>query len=312
MSKYPVDAAAPKRPIGTATPPLIPFKSSTALLLLDCQYGYRHPTAWGNGLSNPNFESNVQKLIEAFRSRAEGKPEAACGIIIHTQLRPPWSDSPMYLTHSGPYGIHGEQRRGIDWAEYATPRVNSKDGPMFLHVFDEPGWPTPENPEGQVRKEGIVDAKSSSPSREIIMTKHGHGSFINTPLKSLLVDKGIRTLLVAGMTTDQVVHMTVQTAFNMALVGQWGGTGNMIDADASTRWTDGTSWYVEAKEGEAEEDPQLNGFAVNMPRIILIGDATRAFGKGNFDGTTVHDICLESLKPYAEVRNTVEVIEALN
>ncbi|KAF8928422.1 hypothetical protein BGZ47_001649 [Haplosporangium gracile] len=41
----------------------IPQMSTTALLLIDNQLGFRDVTAWGTGASNPEFEKNVTALI---------------------------------------------------------------------------------------------------------------------------------------------------------------------------------------------------------------------------------------------------------
>ncbi len=48
-----------------------------------------------------------------------------------------------------------------------------------------------------------------------------------------------------------------------------------------------------------------------MPRIILVADATRCFGRGSLDAETVHAVHVESLRDFAEVRTTAEVIGAL-
>ncbi len=41
--------------------------SQTALLLVDIQQGFDHPTYWGSARSTPSFESNVGRLLAAFR-----------------------------------------------------------------------------------------------------------------------------------------------------------------------------------------------------------------------------------------------------
>ncbi|KAG0075789.1 hypothetical protein BGZ90_009489 [Linnemannia elongata] len=215
----------------------IPPMSTTALLLIDNQLGFRDVAAWGIGASNLEFEKNVTALIAAFRD--------AC-----------------------------------------TPP------------------PAPVDPK--------KDATPSPPADEIIMTSHGHSVFINTPLESILKKRGIKTLLIAGMATDLAVSTAVRTAQNLALTGKWGGRGNMADAAASARWTDGTSVFVEAQEDAPEDERGEDGLAVEMGRIILIGDATRAFGKAGVDAQTVHNVHVESLRDFAEVRSTAEVIGAFH
>ncbi|VUC32562.1 unnamed protein product [Clonostachys rosea] len=41
--------------------------TKTALLLIDIQEAFRHPTFWGTSRSTPSFESNVAKLLQAVR-----------------------------------------------------------------------------------------------------------------------------------------------------------------------------------------------------------------------------------------------------
>jgi hypothetical protein len=139
------------------------------------------------------------------------------------------------------------------------------------------------------------------------MTSHGHSVFINTPLEFLLNKKGIKTLLIAGIPTDYAVSTAVRSAQNLALTGKWGGRGNMEDVPLSSLWTDGSGVYASMENNEGD-----NGeLAVDMPRIILVHDATRAFGKGGVDAETVHRVHVESLKEFAEVRSAQDVISAL-
>ncbi|KAI7832442.1 Isochorismatase-like protein [Gamsiella multidivaricata] len=240
--------------------------STTALLLIDNQLGFRDVTAWGTGASNPDFEKNVTALIAAFRDACAEKPEGQRPLIIHVQYRPVWTDHPLHVSKTPP------------------------------PVLAEPK----------------KDAASLPPPDEIIMTSHGHSVFINTPLESILKKRGIKTLLIAGMATDLAVSTAVRTAQNLALTGKWGGRGNMADAAASARWTDGTSVFVEAQEDAPEDERGEDGLAVEMARIILIGDATRAFGKAGVAAQTVHSVHVESLRDFAEVRSTAEVIGAFH
>lgn len=42
-----------------------------ALVLIDVQQGFLHPTHWGIQRSNPAFESNISKILSAFRQRKD-------------------------------------------------------------------------------------------------------------------------------------------------------------------------------------------------------------------------------------------------
>ncbi|TFB02653.1 hypothetical protein CCMA1212_005308 [Trichoderma ghanense] len=272
----------------------IPPKPTTALLLIHSQYAYRNTLAWGTGASNPNYEANISNLIAAFRTIFAATPQGARPVIIHVQFKTVWTDSPLFTGKVGPYGIHGEEKRGIDFLECSVPRVQRPEGPVFVYTFDEPEGPP--KPDGPPRP----------PSDEIIMTSHGHSVFINTPLEMLLNKRGIKTLLIAGIPTDHAVSTAVRSAQNLALTGKWGGRGNMEDVALSSLWTDGAGVYSSLDKGEGKSE-----LAVDMPRIILVHDATRTFGKGGVDAETVHRVHVESLKEFAEVRSTSEVIGAL-
>jgi len=82
--------------------------SQTALLVVDCQKGFEHPTHWGHTRSNPDFESNLTALLEAFRSRNGEHSSAPIIHIIHKSSDP---DSP--LSPDGP---------GVDFLPYAKPK----------------------------------------------------------------------------------------------------------------------------------------------------------------------------------------------
>ncbi|PNY24581.1 Isochorismatase hydrolase [Tolypocladium capitatum] len=283
----------------------VPATNTTALLLIDNQLGFRNVDAWGTGTSNPDFEKNITALLKKFRSVAEARPEGERPLIIHVQHKSVWTDSPMHPTHVGPYGTDGEEKRGIDFLPFAAPRLLRDGKYQLVYTFDEPPPPAA-GPDSQKA------APARLPRDEIIMTKHGHSVFINTPLEMLLNKRGIKTLLVAGMSTDLSVSTAVRMAHNLALVGRWGGTGNMVDVAESALWTDGAGVYANPEAGPlALEDGQGgDGYSVNMPRIILIGDATRTFGKAGAEAQTVHDVHVESLKEFAEVRATAEVVDA--
>lgn len=82
--------------------------SQTALLVVDCQKGFEHPTHWGHARSNPDFESNLTALLEAFRSKHDQHSSAQIIHIIHKS-----SDPTSPLSTEGP---------GVDFLPYAKPR----------------------------------------------------------------------------------------------------------------------------------------------------------------------------------------------
>ncbi|ORY25865.1 Isochorismatase hydrolase [Rhizoclosmatium globosum] len=230
----------------------VPVASSTALLVLNNQLGFRDNSVFGPDRSTPNYGANIAALLSAFRETSSKLSEGSRPLVIHVQYRPVWTDHPLHESKLGPFGQNAEE---------------------LVYSIDE------------VRRPKHKDAPALPD--EIIMSTHGHNPFINSPLESILNKRGIKTLLVCGMQTDVSVSSVVRTAQNLALTGKFGGRGNMADA----------------KRGE-------DGLAVEMARIILIQDATRSFGKGGLDAETVQRVHVESLKEFAEVWNTSDVLAA--
>ena len=67
--------------------------SQTALLLVDIQQGFNHPTYWGPARSTPSFEPNVGKLLAAFRK----VPGASVIHVRHHSIPP---QSPLHPSRS--------------------------------------------------------------------------------------------------------------------------------------------------------------------------------------------------------------------
>ncbi|KAM0513168.1 hypothetical protein ACHAPE_008014 [Trichoderma viride] len=293
--------------------PPIPAWRSTALLIIHSQYGYRDPS-WGDGASNPDYEKNVSSLIAKFRSYSETTPEDELPLIIHAQLKPIWANSPLYPGKTGLYGANGEEKEGVDFLECSVPLViDPTASPEPTASSDSVVLPEPTQASGPAASPPPGNS-SRSPSNEVIITCRGPNAFSNTPLESLLKKRNIRTLLIAGIPTDHAVSTTVRSAYDLAMDGQWGGPGYIED---TFRWlhTDGAGVYGQKKHvfGGNQEVSQedLVDYAVDMARIILIGDGTRCFGKGGVDAEVVHRVHVESLNAFAEVTNTATVIRQL-
>ena len=69
--------------------------ANTALLIIDVQQGFNHPTHWGSSRSNPAFEKNLEKLLEHFRA---AKPTP---LIIHVQHHSLLETSPLHPSSAG-------------------------------------------------------------------------------------------------------------------------------------------------------------------------------------------------------------------
>lgn len=66
----------------------------TALLSIDLQRGFAHPTYFGSSRSNPALAENTTKIISAFRSMA-------CTQVVHIHQNSLLADSPLHLSRPG-------------------------------------------------------------------------------------------------------------------------------------------------------------------------------------------------------------------
>ena len=163
------------------TEPLRLEVSSTALIIIDMQRDFLEPGGFGAMLGNDvsllrSAIGPCQALLAAAR--------AAGLLIIHTREghRPDLSDAPPSKLARG-----------------GGPKRIGDPGPMGRILI-----------RGE-RGHGIVSELAPAP-REPVLDKPGKGAFYQTDLALILANAGIRTLLVAGVTTEVCVHTTVREA----------------------------------------------------------------------------------------------------
>ncbi|EXJ93250.1 hypothetical protein A1O3_01807 [Capronia epimyces CBS 606.96] len=150
--------------------------------------------------------------------------------------------------------------------------------PLIIHVHH-----ISENPESPLRPgaPGVAFQDYALPDKssfEVVISKTVNSAFIGTPLEAILREHKIRRLYVAGLTTDHCVSTSVRMAGNLKVT-------DVFDADGKTQ-----------EEGDG---------------TFLVEDATAAHAKGGFDAELVHAVHAESLKEFATVVKTSEVIESL-
>ncbi|OJJ78360.1 hypothetical protein ASPBRDRAFT_112598 [Aspergillus brasiliensis CBS 101740] len=222
------------------------FHHPTALLLIDNQQGFTHPTHWGPSRSNPNYEANIQSLLTTFRNTLTSSASTKHEIIhiFHASTTPTSPLHPSYTTPTGEKGIY--------------PLPNCTPLPTEKQIW-----------------------------------KHVNSSFIGTDLEAYLRERGIRQLIVAGLTTDHCVSTTVRMAANLGVVDR-----------VLSKKTTGDDEGGDVIEKQDDE--------IDKGRIILVSDATATFAKGGWDAETVHKVSVASLEgEFAEVLGVGEVVRDL-
>ncbi|KAI1206042.1 Isochorismatase hydrolase [Annulohypoxylon truncatum] len=210
--------------------------AKTALIIIDVQDGFFHPTHWGPSRSTPDFEKNVTLLLKAAREhnekQGEGTEEASNTVAIcHVHHHSTEQNSP--LRPGAKVEINGKLIEGSQPQSFAQPQQGE---PLFI--------------------------------------KHVHSSFVGTGLETYLKDRGVRQLVLIGLTTDHCVNTTTRFANNLGVVSA-------------------TSLNGELDEGD----------------IVVASDACAAWSKGGFDAETVHKVHLASLKgEFAQVEKTQDIL----
>ena len=156
-------------------------RKSCALVIIDMQRDFVDPGGFGEALGND--VSLLRKAIAPTRKVLEAARKKGM-LVVHTREghRPDLSDLPLAKK------LRGRLKTGI-----------GDSGPMGrILVRGEYGH-------------DIVDALKPAPG-EPVVDKPGKGAFYATDLDSLLHNRGIRQLVVCGVTTEVCVNTTVREA----------------------------------------------------------------------------------------------------
>ncbi|KAF5330966.1 hypothetical protein D9619_005992 [Psilocybe cf. subviscida] len=121
---------------------------------------------------------------------------------------------------------------------------------------------------------------------ELVITKRENSAFIGTDLEKILRERNVKRIYMAGLTTDHCVSTTTRMAANLGI----------------TR----VAVKTESGEEELREPEGLDG-------IVFVQDATACWQKpdGKWDAETVHSVHVESLKEFARIADTREVVGEL-
>jgi nicotinamidase-related amidase len=165
-----------------ATPAPYTFDpATTALLVIDMQRDFLEPGGFGESLGNDVGQlrrtiAPLSALMAAWR--------AAGLMVVHTREGhlPDLSDCPP-----------AKLTRGAPSRRIGDPGPNGR-----ILIRGEYGH-------------DIVDELAPAPG-EAVVDKPGKGAFYATGLADLLAENGIRSLIVAGVTTEVCVHTTVREA----------------------------------------------------------------------------------------------------
>ncbi|KAF7563382.1 hypothetical protein G7046_g710 [Stylonectria norvegica] len=95
-------------------------QTPTALLLIDIQQGFAHPTHWGAERSTPEFEDNVKALLQAARTYNDTQTHSATPkkiLIIHVHHYSRYVSSALHPAYVFP----GSDVPAVTPMSYATP-----------------------------------------------------------------------------------------------------------------------------------------------------------------------------------------------
>ncbi|OJJ43372.1 hypothetical protein ASPZODRAFT_74422 [Penicilliopsis zonata CBS 506.65] len=105
----------------------IDFSFPTALVLIDNQAAFSHPTHWGTQRSNPQYEANLQALLEAFRKAIKTTPATSSARleVIHVFHSSLSETSPLHPAHP---------EQGIRPLDFAVPAPDGSEAVFWKHV----------------------------------------------------------------------------------------------------------------------------------------------------------------------------------
>lgn len=205
------------------SPPVLSPSLPTALILLDNQAAFAHPSGPASSRSNPLFEVNLTSLLAAFRVAREAA------------LSP--SQSPSILPLSS---------KDKDESNSKNDSENNLEVIHIFHTSDNPASPLyPQHPMKLIRpldfarplsKDKTNDDSEGTGIGETVVWKSLNSKPIGPELEAYLRQRGFRQLLFAGLTTDHCVSTTVRVAANLGLADP----GRIIVvADATAAWAKG-------------------------------------------------------------------------
>ncbi|CAD6443914.1 7481bafc-d46d-42e5-9043-71c16cf29dd7-CDS [Sclerotinia trifoliorum] len=152
----------------------------TALILVDVQNAFLHPTAFGDltKRSTPKCEENIEILLKQAREFNEKLPAASISssvLICHVQHH---SINPNSLLHPiKQIEIDGKSVPAVQPQKFAAPRFNER-----------------------------------------VWIKNVNSAFVGMGLENFLRNNDVRQLIICGLTTDHCISTSTRTANNLRIV----------------------------------------------------------------------------------------------
>ncbi|KAA8567687.1 hypothetical protein EYC84_008160 [Monilinia fructicola] len=153
----------------------------TALILIDVQNGFLHPTAFGDlaKRSTPKCEENIATLLTKTRDYNEKLPATGTSSSIPICHVHHHSIDPNSILHPiKQIEVDGKSVPAVHPQTFAAPHFNER-----------------------------------------VWVKDVNSAFVGTGLETFLRENGVRQLIICGLTTDHCVSTSVRMANNLRIVG---------------------------------------------------------------------------------------------
>jgi nicotinamidase-related amidase len=165
--------------------------SKTALIIIDVQNGFLHPTHWGKSRSTPECEANIARLLGSARelnAKLAGDPARIDDsvLICHVHHHSIYPDSELHPKKS--IEVDGRRLTSVHAQDFVTPKAG-----------------------------------------ESVWTKNVNSAFVGNGLEAFLREKQVKQLIICGLTTDHCVSTSTRMANNLRIVDVVSPTNEVVE-----------------------------------------------------------------------------------